>query len=220
MAKLDFQKISTLASEGGYSGLVLLSNLTAAITLSSGGLLRLLSNWNPQDYDFTQGEIDNINAAIAELEFEIMNSMIGVIIASVRASGISGCLLCDGSIYDKGLYPELYNILDPVFHIDTSSFRVPDYMGKVLISSQSGVYNVGDEGGQETVALTPTNIPSHNHTYEKTTGIPVTVGTGAPVYVKSVIPTTGWTGSLGDGTAHNNMQPYSVVNYYIVAGRA
>ncbi|BAY64994.1 phage tail collar domain-conataing protein [Calothrix brevissima NIES-22] len=80
----------------------------------------------------------------------------------------SGWLLCNGSEYSINNYPALYAILGTAYGGNgTTTFRVPDLRGRGLIGAGqgSGLTNrtLGQSGGQETVTLSTSQIPSHTH---------------------------------------------------------
>jgi hypothetical protein len=69
---LDLADIQALAASGAYGGHRLLSGATAALVLCSGVWLSELDNWQGADIELTQAEIDDIQAIVAELEYETM----------------------------------------------------------------------------------------------------------------------------------------------------
>jgi microcystin-dependent protein len=145
-------------------------------------------------------------------------AQIGTIFPTAAAAIPDYALACDGSIYNRVDYPELYSVLDSAFIIDADSFHVPDLQGRVPIGAGSGgglsSYAIGDTGGEESHTLVSGEMPSHVHT--EITASP-SVGaaiTGVPV--PSAIPGVGFTGSAGGDGAHENRQPYLALAWYIV----
>lgn len=55
-------------------------------------------------------------------------------------------------------------------------------------------------------------MPSHTHTQTGVATIPLVHTPGSS---QSMVPNTSLTGATGGGGAHNNMQPYLVVNYIV-----
>lgn len=127
-----------------------------------------------------------------------------------------GWLACDGTIYDRVDYPQLYAALDAAFILDADQFAVPDLRDKFVLGA--GSQAVGDEGGQAEVVLDVSQIPSHSHTYTPPTLNVDLESPGAPdVFAAGVgLPTQ--TSSVGGDQAHDNMPPYVVARYIIWTG--
>ncbi|BAY23704.1 phage tail collar domain-conataing protein [Calothrix sp. NIES-2100] len=80
----------------------------------------------------------------------------------------TGWLLCDGTEYQINSYPALYAAIGANYGGNgTTTFRVPDRRGRVGVGAGQGTgltnRTVGQTGGQETVILNVSQIPSHNH---------------------------------------------------------
>lgn len=219
MVRLTLSEIRALAASGGYAGLALITQQTAVTILSAAVWLDQLKSWRGEGYELTEAEIDEIQEIVAVLENQIMGSAIGLILPSVRGVLSDGVLPCDGSLYLRVDYPELYDAIDPVFHVDAGSFRVPDLAGRFVGGTRAG-FEVGDTGGNARETLNINQMPIHNHTVFAYQNIPIPEGGGVPNPLAVIAPALPQkTGFTGGGGSHNNLPPYLVVNWVIVAGR-
>lgn len=142
-------------------------------------------------------------------------------------------LPCDGRSLAISDYPALYAAIGNVWgSVDSDHFNIPDLRGRTLVgqgAAASGTtFNLGTTGGEETHTLTLTEIPAHSHTdLGHTHGVSeagpnvTTIGPGAPEPTAIPVPAVTGLGNAniqnsGGGGAHNNMQPYAVVNYAII----
>jgi microcystin-dependent protein len=132
----------------------------------------------------------------------------------------SGWLVCDGSSLLRADYTALFAAIGTVWGAaDGSHFNIPDLRGQTLLGQGAAVsgttYPLGGAGGEETHTLTVGEIPAHTHPYSA----PITIGTILlpPLDAAAVNPFPATTGSTGGGAAHENRQPYQVVNYAIIA---
>lgn len=161
------------------------------------------------------------------------------------SSAPTGYLLCDGSTFSSSTYPELATILGDNYGTHSgTTYYLPNLNGKVPVGKDAGQTEfdvLGETGGAKTVTLDTTMIPSHthsatltitnagshNHTYYRTSSGTVAAGgsgvsgvTNETLQNTSTVPdhTHGSTltiNNTGGGSAHNNLQPYIVVNYII-----
>lgn len=146
-----------------------------------------------------------------------------------------GWALCDGSLLNIQQYAALYSLLGTHFGGNgTTTFGLPDLRGRTAINTGqipnvTSMYTIGNSGGVENVTLTAAQAPTHNHLFmaEQVVG---TVGSNVtpdpmvaqPVNINMFNPNTpvvnlmsGSMDNAGGGQAHNNMQPYLVLNYCI-----
>ena len=202
-------------------------------------------NWrdtsDPYD-EITDSQWDTIQAMVDKAFTEIMIPMIGQVIAFATSDPPPNVLFCDGSTYLRVDFPTLYSLLAPAFIVDADNFIVPDLRER-FVYGLGGTDDIGDSGGSSTVTLTNTEMPAHSHTagaptvidpthshVESGAGISaVTIGAGVPAPVAVPFPTvtapalTGITvlapsiSSEGGGGSHNNMPPYVVLAYGIIA---
>lgn len=122
-------------------------------------------------------------------------------------------LVCDGAVYERVDYPDLYAVINPVFIIDADTFAVPDLMDRFMFF---GV-GMGDTGGESSVVLTIAEMPAHDHSEQNPGVVVVQAGTGAAPLSDPGLTST--TGSTGGGGAHNNMPPYNTFLPVIIARR-
>lgn len=189
----------------------------------------------------TSNEADELAATLAAMksrlnELETMQfptaAPIGSILDYLGVSAPSGWAFLDGSTISNGksLYPQLWDLL-PLTMKTTSDIVLPDMRGRVSVHrGASGTFDnpIGTTGGAETVTLTTSQMPQHQHgmshdhfvagtdTINEGTGASVTVyvaGTSRRSTVPYVTgtstqkPNTDFTGS---DAAHNNIQPYMI----------
>ncbi len=139
--------------------------------------------------------------------------------AQLSLKKIIAKLLDNKAMIDR-FYPvgSYYETSDASFNPNTAwgGTWVLEAEGQVHIGAGS-TYTIGDTGGEETHTLTVDEMPSHNHDG----GILInnTVSGGARYYFPASSTTNGTNvsnsliiGNTGGGQAHNNMQPYIVVN--------
>ena len=133
---------------------------------------------------------------------------VGTIVMYGGTTAPTGWLLCNGQ--STSGYTDLAAVVGAT---------VPDLRGRAPIGYGSGSgltarTTIGATTGAETHTLTTAEMPSHNHPGQ------IVFGIGTPPSNSGVNATTTGssqpdTGSRGDGGAHNNMQPSTVVNFII-----
>jgi microcystin-dependent protein len=113
----------------------------------------------------------------------------------------------------------------------STTFNLPNLAGRVVVGQGSGSgltpRSMGDEDGAETHTLTTAEMPSHSHTTNAVGGTlglitadgSNTAGGGLDssptepnIYAAPAALTVDSAGTSG---AHNNMQPFAVLNYII-----
>lgn len=188
------------------------------LAIVSGAILELTQRFTWEKYG-TLDVDDCVNAMVDMFGdyYEIRPCMIGAVLPYATGSPPDGTLACDGATYNRVDYPDLYDSLDAAFIVDASQFRVPDLRGRNVIGNgQGGGFtnrSVGDSGGAETHTLVASEMPIHAHSeigstvWASTPGpTPITIGFGV-----------GSTGPAGGDGSHNNMSPFLVLRYCIVA---
>lgn len=132
-------------------------------------------------------------------------NMIGQIIIWPSTDLPEGVLLCDGSPFDTDFYPELHAVL--------GNDELPDLRGRFVLGEGNG-HTIGQTGGSETHTLTIAEMPTHSHGY--TSALP-SLSTIVVPDEPSAVPGPGTTAPEGGNQPHNNMPPYYVLVYGIIA---
>jgi microcystin-dependent protein len=150
-----------------------------------------------------------------------------------RAAADDGWLICDGSEVSRTTYADLFAVLGEDFGEGdgTDTFNIPNFMGRVPIakvvrasaspsvspSETIELFEVqGESGGATTHQLTEEELPSHNHSYTKSTATsPTTIfyQSGAtPATYNTAVNNPASTDDAGGDEPHNNVQPYLVIS--------
>mgnify|MGYP001019928739 CR=1 FL=1 len=153
-----------------------------------------------------------------------------------------GWASCNGQTLAIQQNAALYSLIGYAFGGDkVTNFNLPDLRGRTPVgfytSSQTigqlTHYNMGDAGGAETVTLTTTQIPTHIHSWACANTVGATQNPTGGFYAQApataniytALPSTGSQGltafnpkimgGTGGDQAHNNMQPFLVLNFVI-----
>lgn len=175
----------------------------------------------------------------------MLAAYVGQIISFPRGTCPTGALPCDGGTYLKSTYPDLWGS-GRVVENTATTFKVPDYRSRGLIGNGigSGLSErvLGTSGGTENHTLGLTQIPNHNHfrnTREINEPLPTLVVGNTTLPLNGGELGYGYTWNIGAGSAsnfvginsvsitggvsvsgglpHNNMSPYSVVQWCIIS---
>lgn len=175
-------------------------------------------NWE----EFGDADRDELLQVFSGLLTSIQESCVvmavGSIIPHTRANLPDNWLDCDGSVYLRTDYPDLFDALAAEFITDADHFQVPDLRVRFPIGAglrDSVDLDPGDTGGEREHALSVSELPSHQHAIT-TEGVTA----GFIGEIPSTVPIDnfpGQTGAAGGGAPHNNMPPYVALNYAIVA---
>ncbi|MDN5848789.1 MAG: tail fiber protein [Nitrococcus sp.] len=143
-----------------------------------------------------------------------------------------GFALCDGQLLSIAQNSALFALLGTQYGGDgKTTFALPDLRGRTPVgygSSTLGDVPIGETAGAETVTLTAAELPAHVHQSNGTTAAgglrnptgalygAATAATYAPAASGSQVTLNAQTlAAVGQGQAHENMQPFCTVNFCI-----
>jgi microcystin-dependent protein len=141
---------------------------------------------------------------------------VGAVMIWTTATAPTGYLLCNGAAVSRTTYSDLFGVIGEIYGIGDGSltFNVPNLKGSVpvgLDASQTEFDTLAEADGHKTHALSIAELAAHTHSYSVSDNVAGAGGGGGP----RANNVAGTTGSTGSGTAHNNLQPYLVMNYII-----
>ena len=139
-----------------------------------------------------------------------------------------GWALCQGQLLSIAQNTALFSILGTTYGGNgIETFGLPDLRSRVPLGWGQGpgltLYNEGDTGGVESVALTDAQLPAHTHTaagssQARTTSSPsgaVPAGGGYYTAAPNVSLSPSAIGATGGNQPHENRQPFLALNFII-----
>lgn len=144
----------------------------------------------------------------------------------------TGWFKCEGQLISTTTYSALFSLLGTSFGgTGVTQFGLPDFRGRVAIHAGQGAglsqYVVGQSSGSEGITLLNSEIPSHTHSLNVSSGIGTTPnpansyiaqnaeGIGAYTGTSNLLMNSSSVASAGSGLAHNNIQPVLSLNFCI-----
>ncbi|AYN56903.1 minor tail protein [Microbacterium phage Armstrong] len=174
------------------------------------------------------GDVTNVPAGIV--------ADTGDVKLTARATAPAGWLLADGAAVSRTTYAALFAAIGTAYGAGngTTTFNLPNLKGRVPVGQDAGQSEFdtrGESGGAKTHTLSEAEMPAHNHQLTDTgAGHAMSWGqgnigfstqpqayAGAPSGNGLGTWQNSWnvTQNRGGGQAHNNLQPYLVMNYII-----
>lgn len=156
----------------------------------------------------------------------------GLITLYAGTTAPQGWAFCDGAAVSRTNFPALFSAIGTTYGSGDGSttFNLPSLKGRVpvgLDSAQTEFNTLGKQGGEKTHILTEAELPAHTHTVLGYSGVDDKNMTGnvgrmqaADTFGQNNTTYDKPTGAVGGGAAHNNLQPYGVMNYIIALGIA
>jgi microcystin-dependent protein len=186
----------------------------------------------------TSTELNYVDGVTSPIQTQL-NTIVNTTIPNSTPTGIinqyagsgsaapTGWLFCEGQEVLISSYTTLYNILTSngtIFSYGANTngsggagsthFKIPNLKGRIPVgrdSSQTEFNEIGEVGGEKAVAISEAQMPGHVHQYG------FGGGTSGGAYITQASPGGTFQSStqVGGGQAHNNLQPYIVLNYII-----
>jgi microcystin-dependent protein len=141
-----------------------------------------------------------------------------------------GWAFCNGQLLPIGQNQALFSLVGTTYGGDgQTTFGLPNLQGRIPLHLGNG-FTIGEQSGEVTHTITSTEMPAHNHGVQASTAAPnspnpYAAGVGnylaaptSPIYdaaanLTALAPST--ISAVGASQAHENEQPYTVLNFCI-----
>ena len=175
----------------------------------------------------------NTNDFLLKADFDLQSIPIGGVTQYAGATSPSAnWAICDGTAVSRTTYATLFSRIGTTYGVGngTTTFNLPNVKGKVIAgldSTQTEFDALAETGGAKTHTLTSAEMPSHTHIQDSHThnvgwdgaglanGSTSVWGLQSSGNNKATSGTVATNQNTGGGGAHNNLQPYIVMNYLI-----
>lgn len=156
-----------------------------------------------------------------------VNTIIGEIKIYTGSVAPTGYFLCDGSAISRTTYADLFTVIGTTCGAGdgTTTFNLPNLNGRIpvgLDSTQTEFNTLGKTGGEKTHLLTSaeSGLPEHSHPISPSAaqyygGFDAAAGGGIPRAQGGEVSSTQNNTATNASSAHNNLQPYIVLNFVI-----
>lgn len=146
----------------------------------------------------------------------------GDIRPTAASSTRTGYLLCDGAAVSRTTYAALFAAIGTAYGVGDGSttFNLPDLRGRFPLGAGSGpsltARSRGQKDGVEAVTLSLDQIPAHGHNIRAFSAAGSGLGLNIGNYGESQVYTgPPFIQPAGGGQSHQNMPPFTVINYLI-----
>lgn len=211
------------------------ASLTVSYTAADTAQFNQLMNTSIPAAYYTKVQID---ALLTTVNNNIYASVpIGTVLLYSGSTPPTGFLIANGAVIAQATYPQLYSVVGQIYQATASyntatHFRIPDLVGRGAIGAGTAVGDVtavgkvlGEAGGAEKVAMSIAELPAHNHVVTDSGNAFMVYADGGQA-VGGILAAGDNASNIGhayrvtslntgSGQAHNNMQPYAVLNYII-----
>lgn len=154
-----------------------------------------------------------------------INQFMGQLVLAAFGFTPRGWAACNGQLLSIQQNSALFSLLGTYFGGDgIRTFALPNLQGRTPLG-MNAQYTLGVIGGEAAHRLSPSEVPSHTHTLQAADGGAnqtspngaLLAGGGANCFVPSANLTAMAAGtvSIVGGQAHENRQPYLVMNWLI-----
>ena len=139
-----------------------------------------------------------------------------------------GWAQCDGQILPINQNQSLYSLLGTTFGGDgRTSFALPDMRGRAPMHFD-GTFGLGNKGGEDSHTIAAAEMPAHTHAFQTASagasqqrndnpaGFGVLADSNIDLYRTGAGDMSiAGISSAGGGQSHENMQPYTTLNFCI-----
>jgi microcystin-dependent protein len=145
---------------------------------------------------------------------------------------------CNGQLLSIASNNVLFALIGTTYGGDgVNTFQLPNLQGRLPVHMGTGIglstYVIGQISGTETVALTTSTMPSHQHNVVATTNTATSNLPSGALFASTPVPTPGASGAYDGGSAtfgtlqattvqtagsslpHNNLMPFQCVSFII-----